>query len=116
MLDNSHLCTPPDAVIASTLRIGARWKNIFQSDKKYRHEVPSLRVGWLKTYEAAVRSNRGLSFSTLSSGRLAENPGSYSARCAMQRLSVPSLRVGWLKTWRRTRLRRRRRYCFQYPL
>jgi len=48
MLDNSHLCTPPDAVIASTLRIGARWKNIFQSDKKYRHEVPSLRVGWLK--------------------------------------------------------------------
>ncbi|HOA25627.1 MAG TPA: hypothetical protein PKI52_16570, partial [Aggregatilineales bacterium] len=73
MLDNSHLCTPPDAVIASTLRIGARWKNIFQSDKKYRHEVPSLRVGWLKL---DGRGQAGVA----------------------RGLSVPSLRVGWLKT------------------
>jgi len=65
--------------------------------------------------EAERAAALGRTFSTLSSGRLAENRGGSSVRSLVVGLSVPSLRVGWLKTDAGTPCRPSRR-SFQYPL
>ena len=95
--------TSAPSVSVPSLRVG--WlKTVYRLARQLQDggvSVPSLRVGWLKTSQNPNPSrNRKTSFSTLSSGRLAEKTQSRAGGAARaRRISVPSLRVGWLKTW-----------------